>query len=405
MGLFEKIFRPKQAQWARESHDYFKTLTAYSPHFTTWNGSIYESELVRSAIDARARHISKLKVEIIGTAQRSLQARLRIRPNNFMTWSQFLYRCSTILDMENTLVICKIFDEYMDTVGIYPLLPKRCEVIEFNNEPWLRYEFKDGQKAVTRLSDCAILTKFQYKSDFFGEDNRALDPTMKLIHLQNEGIEEAVKNGVSLRFIAKVSNFSLPSDLAKEQKRFTEAHFRGDDSGILLFPNTYNDIRQIDSNPYTVSESEQESIRRAVYNYFGVNEDVLQSKAYGDAWSAFYESVIEQFAIQFSEALTSALFTDREIASGTYVMATSNRLQYMSTADKLNVSSQMADRGILTLNEVREIWNLPSIDGGDVRIVRGEYYNADQKMIADAEAFNDTAEEQEEEETNADQEG
>lgn len=405
MGLFEKIFRPKQAQWARESHDYFKTLTAYQPHFTTWNGSIYESELVRAAIDARARHISKLKVEIIGTAQRSLQARLRIRPNNFMTWSQFLYRCSTILDMENTLIITKIFDSYMDTVGIYPLLPMKCEIIEFNDEPWLRYEFKDGQKAVTRLSDCAILTKFQYKSDFFGESNHALDPTMKLIHLENQGIEEAVKNGASFRFIARVSNFSLPADLAKEERRFTEEHFRGEnDSGILLFPNTYTDIKQLDSKPYTVSEAEQESIKNAVYNYFAVNEDVLQSKAYGDAWSAFYESVIEQFAIQFSEALTSALFTDREIASGTYVMATSNRLQYMSTADKLNVSSQMADRGILTLNEVREIWNLPSIDGGDVRIVRGEYYNADQKMIGDAEAFNDTAE-GEQEETNANQEG
>lgn len=381
MGLFEKIFRPKNEEVARQAHEYFKTLTAYHPHFTTWNGSIYESELVRSAIDARARSISKLKVEIVGSAQPALQAKLRLRPNAWMTWAQFMYRASTILDMENTLIIVPVFDRYMDVTGYYPILPKRCEVVEYNGEPWLRYEFIDGKKASLPYAQCAVLTKFQYRSDFFGESNDALAPTMKLIHVENQGIEEAVKNGATFRFVAKMNNFSLAEDLRKEQQRWTENNLRDEDSGILLFPNTYTDIKQIDSKPYTISESEQNSIKNSVFNYFAVNEDVLQSKAFGDAWSAFYESVIEQFAIQFSEAMTNAIFTDRERASGSYVMATANRLQYMSTADKLNISAQMADRGIFSLNEVREIFNLPEIDGGDVRIIRGEYYNAQTKLV------------------------
>jgi hypothetical protein len=52
----------------------------------------------------------------------------------------------------------------------------------------------------------------------------------------------------------------------------------------------------------------------------------------------------------------------------------------MSTADKLNVSSQMADRGILSINEIRDIWNLPPLENGDVRIIRGEYYKATTKL-------------------------
>lgn len=380
MGLFDKIFRPKNEEIGR-AETYFKTLTAYHPHFTTWNGSIYESDLVRSAIDARARNISKLKVEIIGSAQPALQSKLRLRPNPWMTWSQFLYRSSTILDMENTLVIVPMFDRYMDVSGYYPVLPKRCEVIDYKGEPWLRYEFIDRKKASLPFSECAVLTKFQYKSDFFGESNKALEPTMKLIHVENQGIEEAVKNGATFRFMARLNNFSLESDIRKEQSRFSENVLRNEDGGILLFPNTYTDIKQIDSKPYTVSEAEQNSIKNSVFNYFAVNEDILQSKAFGDSWSAFYESVVEQFAIQFSEAMTDAMFTDRERASGSYLMLSANRLQYMNTADKLNVSAQMADRGILSLNEVREIWNLPSIDGGDVRIIRGEYYNADTKLV------------------------
>lgn len=381
MGLFDVLFRPRQVNEAKQAHEYFKTLTAYKPHFTTWNGELYESELVRSAIDARARNISKLKVEIVGTAQPKLQTQLKLQPNRFQTWSQFLYRLSTILDMENTAVITPIYNDMMETVGYYPLLPRKCEIVDVNGVPWLRYEFRDGQRASEPVENCAIMTKFQYKSDFFGERNDALDPTMKLINIQNQGIEEAVKNGASIRFIAKLNNFALPEDVQREAKRFSENNLQSEDAGILLFPNTYTDIRQVDSKPYTVSEAEQTSIKNSVFNYFGVNEDIIQSRAYGDAWNAFYESVIEQFAIQFSETMTKAMFTDKERAQGSFLMATSNRLQYMSTSDKLNVSAQMADRGVLSLNEVREIWNLPPVDGGDVRIIRGEYYNSTTKLV------------------------
>lgn len=389
MGLFDWIFKDEQVEAAHEAKGYFTTLTAYRPHFTTWRGEIYESELVRAAIDARARNISKLKVEIIGSAKPTLQTQLRLRPNTWQTWSQFLYRCSTILDMQNTLVIVPVYDRYMQVTGYYPVLPKRCEVIDVNGEPWLRYEFHDGKRAADRWGNVAVLTRFQYKSDFFGESNHALDPTMKLVHIENEGIEEAVKNGATFRFMARVNNFSKAEDLANERKRFNETNLRADEEGgLLLFPNTYTDIKQIDSKPYTPDENERNYIKTNVYNYFGVNEDIMQSKAYGDAWAAFYESVIEPFAIQFSECMTAAAFTDRERSQGSMIMLTSNRLQYLTTAEKLNVSAQLADRGILNRDEVREIWNLPPLPNGEGQayIIRGEYYNADGKINEEDEA-------------------
>lgn len=381
MGLFDFLFKKKEIDLAYHNDGYFKTLTAYQPHFTTWGGELYESALVRSAIDARARHVSKLKVEIQGSARPTLQTKLRLKPNNWQTWSQFLYRTSTILDMHNTVVIVPVYDDLMNPVGYYPVLPLRCEIVEYEGTPFLRYEFSGGLKATTYLEECAVLTKFQYRSDFFGESNTALDPTMKMIHMDNQAVEEAVKSGGRISFIAKVGNFTKISDLEKERSRFNESAFRADSTGgVLLFPNTYNDIRQIEQSSYTVPEAELNEIRTNVYNYFAVNEDVLQSKAFGDAWSAFYESVIEPFAIQFSETMTQAMFSDKERAMGSMIMASSNRLQYMTTKEKLDVSAQMADRGILSFNEIREIWNLPPIEGGDRRIIRGEYYNADDKI-------------------------
>ena len=200
--------------------------------------------------------------------------------------------------------------------------------------------------------------------------------------MQNQGIEEGVKSAATYRFMAKVTNFTKAEDLELERKRFTSKNFgrENESGGLLLFPNTYQDIKQIESKPFVIDDKQMAQIKDNVFEYFGVNEDVLTNKAYGDAWSAFYEGAIEPFAIQFSEVMTKMLFTLREQTEGNKVMLTANRLQYMSNNDKLNVSAQLLDRGIMSINDVREIWNLPPVDGGDERIVRGEYYNADEKL-------------------------
>ena len=379
MSLFDRIFRPDEAKKSddavNKARTLFQTLTAYQPVFTNWGGAIYESEIVRAAIDARARHISKLKVETVGTANPSLQSKLRQGPNQWQTWSQFLYRSSTILDVTNNCFIVPVFDERMIITGMYPVLPTMCTLVEYEGEIWVRYQFSNGLVGAVELRKCAILTKHQYRDDFFGSSNLPLHETMQLIHIQNQGIEEAVKNTSTFRFMAQLSNFAKPDDLAKERERFTAENLstESDAGGFLLFPNTYKDIKQVDVKPYTVDADQMEQIRQNVYNYFGVNEDVLQNKAYGDAWSAFYEGAVEPFAIQFSEATTKAMFSERERAQGSEIIATSNRLQYMSNADKLNVSSQLLDRGIFSINDVRDIWNLPHVEGGDERIIRGEY--------------------------------
>ena len=386
MSLFDRIFRPDEAKKSDEAlnnaRTLFQTLTAYQPVFTNWGGAIYESEIVRSAIDARARHISKLKIETVGTANPSLQSKLRQGPNQWQTWSQFLYRASTILDVNNNCCIVPVFDDRMIITGLFPVLPSMCTLVEYDGEIWIRYKFSSGQVGAVEFRKCAVLTKHQYRDDFFGSSNVPLHETMQLIHIQNQGIEEAVKNTSTFRFMAQLSNFAKPEDLSKERERFTAENLstESDAGGFLLFPNTYKDIKQVDVKPYTVDADQMEQIRQNVYNYFGVNEDVLQNKAYGDAWSAFYEGAVEPFAIQFSEAVTKAVFSERERAQGSEVIATSNRLQYMSNADKLNVSSQLLDRGIFSINDVRDIWNLPHVEGGDERIIRGEYYPAAEKI-------------------------
>lgn len=386
MGLFDYIFKPKKARESQkalsEAKGYFQTLTAYQPVFTSWNGCIYESELVRAAIDARARHISKLKVSFEGAANPKLQAKMRLAPNKFQSYSQFLYRTSTILDNCNTAVITPVFDDNMVITGYIPVLPQSCTLIEYKDEPWIRYMFGNGQIGAVKLKECAVLTKFQYRNDFFGESNRALDETMDLIHIENQGIEEAVKNSVTYRFMARLDNFSKATDLVAERKRFVANNMAtGDDGGLLLFPNYYSDIKQINQTAYTVDPAQRQAIEDNVHDYFGVNRDVMQNKANAEQLQAFYEGAIEPFAIQFSDAMTMAMFSERERAQGNRCVAAANRLQYMSTTQKVQMAKELGDRGAITIDEIREMFNLPELPNGAGKFVpiRGEYYNVQEE--------------------------
>ena len=387
MGLFEKLFPNRTQEREREKvYSAFKLLNGYTPVFRTWRGSIYESELVRAAIDAKSRHRSKLQMTIQGSAKPSLQTKLKSGPNPWQTWSQFLYRTSTILEVRNNAFIVPLTDRYGDLYGYSVICPTRWDLVTVGerNEPWIRFEFENAPKAAVELDRVGILTRHQYRNDMFGADNSALTDTMELLNIQRQGIEEYAKNSSSYRFMARLTNFTKPEDLAKERQRFDIENFQDKNGGgILLFPNTYNDIHQITQQSYAVDADQLKLIQTSVQNYYGVSEKVLQNAAYGDEFSAFYEGEVETFAIQLSEVMSRMTFTERERSFGAAFFFTANRLQYMTNADKLSVSSDLVDRGILSINEAREIWQLPPVEGGDIRVIRGEYYPADEKIGED----------------------
>ena len=396
MGLLDWLF-PKEEQQtepqALARSEQFKLLTAYEPVFRNYSGSIYESDLVRSAIEAKARHISKLKVEMQGEAQPALKAKLRHAPNPWQTWPQFLARCSTILDCTNNLFILPVQTEYFETTGFFPVLPENVKLIEDRNgRLWLQYTFRDHEHGVIEFDRCAYLNKHQYKSDFFGDSNRALNRTLDMIAINDQAIREAVKSSATYRFMAQVSNFTKPEDLALERQRYTRENLSGETGGgLLLFPNTYKDIRQIDSKPYTVDPDEMKQINENVFNYFGVSEKVMQGNANSDELDAFFNSSVEPFAIALSEALSRAIYTERERSFGNHVYVNSNRLQYMTQTAKVSLARELGDRGILTINEIRELFNYGPIEGGDMAYIRGEY-----KPV---ETLDDTVQEPAEEET------
>ena len=391
MGLIDRLFGKPKATGTGGSDTRFETITAYSPVFTSWGGKIYESQLVRAAVDARARHVAKLQYRMEGAARPKLYTATKTAPNPWYTWPAFLERCSNIYDIENNLFIVPVLDRAGEVTGYFPVLPSSCEVVQHGNVPYLKYQFRNGQRRSMELDRCAIVTKHQLTDDFFGESNAALDPTMRLVSMINQGISEGVKNGATFRFMAQLTGKAFDEDLRKERERFDKNNFQGGGGGLLLFGNQMQNIQQLKQEGYKIDAEQMKLIDGSVENYFGVSEKVIRNEATGDELDAFFNGSIEPFAIKLSEALTRIVFTERERNSGNAITFTANRLQYMSVGSKISMAQQLGDRGVLTIDEIRELFNYaPLPDGaGQYTPIRGEYKNVKDGDSAEDEGKED----------------
>lgn len=375
MGAFEKLFSYFNNR--RVLKGYFKMLDGYTPIFSSFDGGVYEMELTRSCVHAFATHCSKLQPNVTGADRRGIASILERKPNPFMNCASFLYKASTIYETQNTLILLPVLDAFDRTVGFYPAKPNMVELVQAEDgEPFLRVTFNNSQKASIELNRCGIISKYLYHSDLFGEDNRVLQPTMQLLSMQTQGIAEGIKNSASFRFMANVGNFAKASDLKAERERFVKDNLGPDSGGLALFPNTYTNVKQVVSNPRVVDPEQMKIIQERVFTFFGTNENILQNRFSSEQWSAYYEGKVEPFALMLSQAMTQMCYSNEEQTRGNAVFWSSNRMQYMTNADKLQVSSQMFDRGIFSQNMVNDIWNLPHVIGGDKFYIRKEYIEA-----------------------------
>ena len=378
-NLFFGNFLTKETKEAIKIQQNLEVFDAYAPSFSKWDGNLFDNEKVRSSLELVANHRSKMSIKIDGSAKPVTTSFLSIRPNGWQTWSQFLAYASNILELNGTCFIAPLLDPYDENTidSLVVLNPIQCSVVGYNGEPYLKYLFKDGKTGVIELTRCGVLVKNQYGDYMFGSDNRPLKPTMELINIHNQGISEAVKQTATFKFMGTVRNFLKPEDLKKEREEFSKMNFQADTGGMLLFPNTYENVQQIKSEPYTVNPEEMKQIKDDVYSYFGVNEDLLQSKASSEVMQCFYDNKIEPFGNQFSDVVTFMLFTLNEINRGNKFRLAGEKLDYMSIDNKIKLVQELGNKGAMTSDEMRSLFNLPPLANnlGEFIPVRGEFYD------------------------------
>jgi HK97 family phage portal protein len=371
----------RQPQPTSRDKTQLKMMNGYVPVFTMISGEAYESDVVRSAVDAIARNTAKLKAKHIRRANdgsvlesssvSDIEKLLSVRPNPYMDAYSFYYKIVTTLYMQNNSYVFIDFDRVARKVrGFYPINAASAEFLEHEGDIYAKFNFLGGQNVVLPYEDLIHLRRFFYKNDLFGESNdAALNPTLQLIQTTDEGIGNAVQVSASLRGILKFSTALRPEDLKKQRDSFVADYMGLDNNGGIAATDTKAEFQELKSDPKMIDEKQMAAIKAKVYDYFGVNEKIVRSNYSEEEWDAFYESVIEPIALQMSLEFTSKLFTDGEKGRGNEILFEANRLQYASMKTKLNLR-EMVDRGALTPNEWRTALNLGPIKGGDEPIRR-----------------------------------
>ncbi len=376
-SLFEMIFgrRPRREQQIQTQ---LRMLNGYAPVFTTFSGDAYDSDVVRAAVDAIARNAAKLKpkhirrvngrIEEVGS---DIEKLLSLRPNPFMDAYTFYYKVVTQLYLKNNSFVFVDIDRTTKKIrGFYPINAATIEFLEYQGDIYAKFHFMGGQQVTLPYEDLIHLRRFFYKNDLYGEpSDQALYPTLQLIQTTDEGIANAVKSSAFLRGILKFTSMLKPEDMKKQRDLFVQDYLDITNNGGVAATDAKADYIPLNNEPKMVDDKQMEAIRKKVYNYFGVNEKIIQSNYTEDEWNAFYESTIEPLAIQMSLEFTSKLFTDAERSRGNEIIFEANRLQYASMKTKLNLR-EMVDRGAMTPNEWRAAMNLAPIEGGDEPIRR-----------------------------------
>lgn len=378
MGIFSKFINNREERKGiKRLENTFKLLTGYNTVFTTFNGGLYEMGLTRSCIDKIATQCSKLHPVINGNKNyNNLNILLQNKPNRLMTTQQFLYRLVTILLVENNAYIIPIFENSvsMKIIGFYPARSSGSKIVKYDGVDYLVYQV-DNKEYVVEYDFAGVLRRHYYKKEYLGESNEAINSTMDLINTQEKGIKEGIKSGAMIRFLAKLGMVQNPESIKAEQERLKNEQLSVENNGgVLIFDSKYSDVQKVDSKPFIVDKDNMDLIKNNVFDYFHMSEGILQNTASEDQWNLFYEDVIEPIAIQISQVLTNMIIKQADIKNGLNIVLESTKLQFISNNTKLNVSQQLFDRGILSTNQVMDIWNLPHVDESeDKRYIRKEY--------------------------------
>lgn len=364
MGFFSAFRTLKNKLLTRYSE-----LGVYNSVFTAFGNDIYESDIVRSCIRPLAEHTSKANAVC---SDSRIQRLLNYRPNMYMNGKDFLSKVRTKLEITNTAFIYIERDDRDKVIGFYPVPYQSFEAVEYMDELYIRFRFAGNleRELVFSWKDLAVLRKDYNKSDIAGDDNTALFPNLELINTTNQGIGNAVKATSNLRGILKSTKAILsPEDIKKSKETFVKDYLNLNNEGGIAALDATMEFTPITMNPTVTNWATLKEFRENVYRYYGISEAIITGNYTEQQMEAFYEARIEPFLVALSLELTTKVFTDRELGYQNHIMYESNRLQFASNATKLNMV-QLVDRGALTPNEWRMIFNLAPVEGGDVPIRR-----------------------------------
>lgn len=381
-SIIDKLFNRKKREPQTTQVEVMSGSPAY---FTPFNGGAYESDIYRGAVDAIARNAGKLKGThvIISEDKRKpgdvgLNRILQVRPNPYMTAYDLIYKLVTHYYLYNNAFAYLDKDEKGSLKAIWPIRPQSMEyVVDPTGNMYCKFIMGQGKTYILPFEDVFTIRRHYNDNDLLGDTNTAILPTLELAHTQSEGMSQAIKSNATIRGILKYNQVLAPENLKKEKDAFVKDYLTVANSGGIAAIDSKAEYIPLELTPTAIDDKQLEAVKKKVYSYLGITENIVNSSYTEEEFNAFYESVIEPLALQFSLELTDKVFTLREQAFGNQIMFEANRLQFSSSNTKTNILKELMPLGLFTINQALEILNLPPVEDGNRRLQTLNVVSAD----------------------------
>ncbi len=375
MGFFRKKTEVKNEKTDRSV---LQMVTTYGEHFYSWNGKLYDSDIVRSCIRPKVKAIGKLAGKHIRADTTGLKvnpdANIRFmlsEPNPFMTGQQFQEKVATQLCLNNNAFILIVRDSNGKPMQLYPIPCVMCETKYINEELFLKFQYRNGKTGTFPYEEIIHLRQDFNEHDIFGESPaKALASMMEVMGTIDQGIIKAIKNSGIVRWLLSFTNSMRPEDIKANVKAFVDNYLSVEsDTFGAAGTDAKATATRIEPKDYVPNALQTKETINRIYSFFNTNEKIIQSRWTEDEWNAYYEAEVEPFALQMGEVYSVRLFSRRERGCGNKILFEASNLQCASLSSKLAMQA-MVDRGAMTPNEWRAVLNMAPLPGGDEPIRR-----------------------------------
>jgi len=362
----------------------YKMVVDCGNGFYAWNGKLYRSELVRACIKPKTKAVGKAIAKHIRKTtdndgnkkilvNPSVNTRFMLEePNEFMTGQMLQEKVANQLSLNGNAFILIIRDSFGVPVGLYPIPAASVEAkYDENHELYLKFYYLNGKQSEFYYKEIIHIRDDFFFNDIFGENpTEALAEVMDVVGTINQGIKAAIKNSNIIRWLLKFTASMRDEDLKVKAQDFAQNYLQiSNNSTTVAAVDAKADAIQVKNESYVPNAANIQTQEERVYSFFNTNKKIVQSAYSEDEWISYYEATIEPVLQQMAGEYTRKLFSRRERGCGNEIIFDSSKLTFASMKTKLQLGG-LADRGIMTPNEIRDVFNLPPVDGGDVLLLR-----------------------------------
>lgn len=367
-----------------------------SPIFSSFGQNIYLSDFVNNAIERVANEISKIELrsivqdgEILQVQNDDITRLFRFKPNPLQTTSDFFANvewlrrknCNAFIYPQYEILTLPNGRQFKRYLAFYPLKPSAVYIGVNNGQAWeIKLEFEDGNSFTLPYNDLIHLrwrrgaNTIVGGGDDYGQKNdvdilRTIDALDKTI----QGLPKSIEASLQIKGVYHAKTLADAQKLRKLRDDF-EDHMITSSSGMIA-TDLGGEFTPVSIKAPEISEPALKFLKAVIQERYGVSAAILSGDYSGEQHSAFYQTAIEDFIIQFEQAMTACCFTPREQDVGHRIKCYYNKVRYMSTEDKMKLAGLAKETGIMTLNQINEMFGVAPFADGDRRLQSLNYVN------------------------------